>query len=93
MLTFEEAKKIGINACIDKLGRDFVREHRDNGVSCYGEEDGIVSCYVGIDDKPCIIDTSGPIVLDHESHFPYYANCYVNRTDGKITFGDSVLPA
>jgi len=26
MLTFEEAKKIGIRACVDKLGYDFVKK-------------------------------------------------------------------
>lgn len=93
MLTFEEAKKIGINACIDKIGRDFVRANRDNGVSCYGEEDGIVSCYVGVDDKPYVSPYGDKLVLDHESHFPYYANCYVDRADGTITYGDFVLPA
>lgn len=29
MLTFEEAKRVGTIACLDKLGRDFVRKYRD----------------------------------------------------------------
>ena len=38
MLTVEEAKKIGIRACVEKIGYDFCKAHPDNGVSAYGEE-------------------------------------------------------
>ena len=30
MLTYGEARRIGADACIDRLGRDFVKQHRDN---------------------------------------------------------------
>lgn len=93
MLTFEEAKKIGINACIDKLGRDFVRENRDNGVSSYGEDEGLVYCYIGLDDKPFVSKYPGQLVLDSESKFPYYAECYVDPKDGTVTFLDFALPS
>ena len=33
MLTYEKAKKIGIDACIDKLGREFVMSHKDTASS------------------------------------------------------------
>lgn len=39
MLTVEVARKIGINACIDKIGRDFVQTHKDFAVyACGGGE-------------------------------------------------------
>ena len=50
MLSVEAARKIGINACIDKLGREFVLAHRDRATSAYGESDEGVFCFVGVDD-------------------------------------------
>ena len=47
MLTFEEAKKIGIRACIDRIGYDFCLAHNENSTSAYGEVDGIGKCFVG----------------------------------------------
>ena len=52
MLTFEEAKKIGIRACIDKIGYDFCLAHNDNSTSAYGEVDGIAKCFVGVSEEP-----------------------------------------
>ncbi len=37
MLTFNEAKKIGIQACVEKLDMTFCRAHNDNSTSAYGE--------------------------------------------------------
>ena len=93
MLTVEEAANIGINACIDKIGRDFVLAHRDNGTSAYGENDGSVYCYVGVDDQPWAPPpASRRLVLDNETKFPYYASCNVSLTDGVTTFIDYVQP-
>lgn len=52
MLTFEEAKKVGIRACIDKIGYEFCKIHQDNSTSAYGEDDGVAKCFVGINDAP-----------------------------------------
>ena len=35
MLTYEAAKKMGIDACVEKLGRDFVKMHKDTSYSCF----------------------------------------------------------
>lgn len=96
MLTIKEAARIGINACIDKIGRDFVLAHRGNGTSGYGEneEENSVYCYVGVDDKPYVSPYPDDVlVLDSESKFPYYAKCNVSLTDGTTTFIDYALPA
>ena len=51
MLKIEEAKKIGIRACIDKIGYNFCETHRDNGVSSHGvEREGYFYCFVGVSD-------------------------------------------
>ena len=52
MLSADEAKKIGIDACIEKLGFEFCKKHADNATSAYGEDDGIMNCFVGVDDSP-----------------------------------------
>ena len=95
MLTVKEAARIGINACIDKIGREFVLAHRGNGTSAYGEneEENCVYCYVGVDDKPSVSKFSGALVLDSESKFPYHASCNVSLEDGVTTFLDYALPA
>lgn len=96
MLTIKEAARIGIDACIDKIGREFVEKHRDNGTNAYGknEEGDGVYCYVGIDDKPYVSPyPDHVIVLDSITHFPYFANCNVRLADGAIEFLECVVPA
>ena len=47
MIAMERARQIGINACIDKLGRDFVQKHRafsSSGYSTNTEDDGFLFC-------------------------------------------------
>ena len=48
MLTVNEAKNMGITACIEKIGYDFCRKHADNATSGYSEEEGVVNCFVGV---------------------------------------------
>ncbi len=93
MLTIKEAAKIGINACIDKIGRDFVLANRESGTSAYGENDGSVYCYVGVDDQPNVPRSSDTLVLDNTSKFPYHASCNVRLEDGATTFIECVRPA
>ena len=40
MLSIEEARKIAINACIDKLGKDFVEKYKDYSVFAIGVRNG-----------------------------------------------------
>ena len=95
MLTFEEAKKIGTLACLDKLGREFVRKHRDTACSAYGDEDDHAFCFIGVDTEPDSPWTGGPLVLDDSPNqkFPYSASCNVAYSDGKVTFLDCSLPS
>ena len=37
MITFEQARRAGIDACIDRLGREFVTKHRETACSAYGD--------------------------------------------------------
>lgn len=94
MLTFEEAKKIGIKACVDKLGYDFVKKHEDNACSAYGDEGDHASCFVGVSTEPDQPWTGGPLVLDDSpsAKYPYSASCNVAYADGKVTDLECVLP-
>ena len=87
MLTVKEAKKIGIRECIDAIGYEFCKRHAYNGTSLYGDEDGRVYCYVGVNDEPapeCDISKVDRLVLTSVGEWPYYASCHVDRADGRI---------
>lgn len=95
MLTYAQAKKIGVNACLDKLGRDFVKRYESTSCAGYGEEEEFAFCYVGVDDRPDPVYDSTDIILDDRngSKFPYLVSCNVWYEDGRIDFLDCVLPA
>lgn len=95
MLTVKEAAQIGINACIEKIGRDFVQTYKDNSVYAHGdgETEDSVYCYVGVSDAPPPKFPEGVLLLDSASKFPYYASCNVRLTDGATTFLEWALPA
>ena len=89
MLTVDAAKKIGLNACINKLGRDFVLAHKDTSTSAYGEADGTVFCFVGVDTHQA---PYGRLILDNRSKFPYRASCHVNLETGMTQFVECIVP-
>lgn len=87
MLTFEEAKKIGINVCIDAIGYDFCMQHKDNATSAYGVENERMRCYVGVDDRPENLPDlwsleSFALTSNENCQFKYSACCDVNMLDG-----------
>ena len=90
MITYEEARKIGIDACIDKLGREFVMKYRDTSSSAYGDRGGHAYCFVGVRDKPDEKQEEGLTLTSNR--FPYIARCTVNYVDGEIEFLECVLP-
>lgn len=96
MLTVIEAKKIGIRACIDKLGYDFCKKYADNSTSAWGEiEEGIVNCFVGFNTDPapiCDINKVTKLILTHEKDWAYSACCNVYRATGDIEFIEIMTP-
>ena len=88
MLTEKEAKKIGIQACADKIGYDFCKLHENHSVSAYGlNEDGRYYSFAGVSDQPeKVITDIDELVLSPGNDWPYYASCYVNMEDGSIEF-------
>ena len=95
MITYEEARKIGINACIEKLGRSYVEQYRDNSCAGYGQEDEFAFCFVGVDDQPIGQRQPGEgLTLDDSSaKYQYMATCNVWYEDGRIEFLECNIPA
>lgn len=96
MLTVNEAKMLGRDACIDKLGREFVEKHKETSVAAYGDfrDEGIVFCYIGVSDKPLADTYSGSLVLSEEKSrkMPYGVSCNVHLENGDIEFLECSLP-
>lgn len=92
MLNVEAARRIGIKACIDKLGRDFVLAHKEFATSAYGECEEGVYCFVGVDNRSKASDDCKRLILDSHSEFPYRVSCNVNLLDGTHSFIECVLP-
>ncbi|MBR4981587.1 MAG: hypothetical protein IKY94_03390 [Lachnospiraceae bacterium] len=89
MLTVNEAKNIGIRACIEKIGLEFCKQHADNATSGFSEEDGYVNCFVGVNDKPAKqynISEVNKLVLTSGEKWPYAARCNVSLINGNVEF-------
>ena len=65
MLTCDEARALGRNACIQKIGIEFYEKYRTSATIAYGDfsEEGVVFCYVGVDDQPMEDTPSEPLIL------------------------------
>ncbi len=89
MLTTDEARKIGIRACIEKIGVDLCKKHADNSTSAYSDEGNIVNCFVGVDDTPAPdydISKVTRLVLTSREKWKYAARCHVDKVSGTIVF-------
>lgn len=91
MLTYEEARKIGVEACVDRIGRDFVNKYWNSSCPAYADMEDYAYCFLGVDDSDGRNDTDNA-KLTSGDHFPYIARCNVRYSDGNIEFLDCVLP-
>lgn len=91
MLTYENAREIGVNACIDKLGRDFVAKYKDTFCSADGDRGDHIYCFVGVSDRP-LPDMDDGLVLTSDNQFPYIARCTVDYLNGEVSFLNCTLP-
>ena len=89
MLTTNEAKKIGIRACMEKIGMDLCKKHADSATAAYSEEDHIVNCFVGVNDTPTPdydLSKVTRLVLTSCEKWKYSARCHVDKVTGTVTF-------
>jgi len=92
MLNATEAKKIGINACVNKIGIDFCKKYEANACTSYGMRDDKMFCSVGIDDVPYVAPKDPDKLVLSESGFRYTASCNVDMTNGDIEFLECIVP-
>ena len=85
MITVEEAKRMGIEACVNEIGRDLVLANRDKATIACGIIENGVFCFVGVDMEEKR-EKSGDLILDSVSKFTYQVSCKVSLTDGDIVF-------
>ena len=89
MLSVVEAKKKGIEACMDALGRDFCMEHKDNALSGYEEPiNDVMRCFVTVSDSPPNNDS-------HEvggEPMPYQAFIDVDMKTGNTILVELIAP-
>ena len=91
MITYEKAKQIGVDACIDRLGREFVMKYRDSSSSTYGDRGDHAYCFVGVDNGKTREEYT-QLILTSNNKFPFYASCNVRYSDGNVDFLECVLP-
>ena len=91
MLTYDEAKRIGINACIDRIGREFCLKNKDYSCSWYADVDEYAYCGVGVSDEKSYHPEDG-LVLTAKDDWLYMASCNVWYEDGRIEYLDCRVP-
>ena len=92
MLTYEQATKIGIDACVDRIGRDFVMKYKDTACPCYGDMGEFADCFVGVDNSEGRYGDGKTFKLTSPGKWPYSARCTVRYEDGKIEFLECIVP-
>lgn len=63
MLTFNDAKKIGIKACINKPGYDFVKKYEVTACTAYSDEGDHAFCFVGVDTNNISSLSNGGLII------------------------------
>jgi hypothetical protein len=71
---------------MEKIGFEFCLANEENSVTCYGENDGKMFCFVGINDNPRKDRNRDVLILSSLKGFPYYASCNVDMNDGSIEY-------
>ncbi len=71
-------EKIGFQALIKVIGEQFFKEHEDNAVFSYGEENKGLYCFLGISLHPSDRLNGLSASIDD---WDIYASCYVTDTD------------
>jgi hypothetical protein len=90
MLTATEARKKGVRACMEKIGFEFCLANEENSATAYGEDDGKMFCFVGINNNPRKDRNRDVLILSSAKGFPYHSSCNVDMNDGSVEYLDYV---
>ena len=94
MISENDAARIGVNKCIDAIGREFAIANRDSSSTSCGitrsESTGkqVMSCFVGIDTR-ARVDAENQLVLTSTPDWPYFAKCEVDLVSGEAKLIDA----
>lgn len=88
----ESAKKIGRDACIEKLGYEFVKQHKENTVFACGLHDEEMFCFVGVNNEEFVSAKTENLVLDSTSQWQYRVSCFVSLKNGAVRFKECIVP-
>ena len=81
MLTIDEARQKGLNACIDLLGREFMQQYKHQGCAAWGVTENGVFCFVSESTKE---PQQYMVMLDSTSRWSRCAECTVSLSTGEI---------
>lgn len=73
---------------MEKIGFDFCMANEANSATAYGEENGKMFCFVGINEHPNMEYNPDVLVLSSVKGFPYHSSCNVDMNDGNVEFLD-----
>ena len=89
MIDFENARKTGIDLCINALGKDFCIANKDNALSGYEEpENGILKCFVTVDTQK---DRTDKLSISGKP-MQYQAFATVNMQTGEAAITKVIKP-
>ena len=90
MISYNEAKHLGIKTCVDLLGQDFVDKYKNNTCYAYSKDEDNVFCFLGLTTET--YTPTGKLMLTHDESdaFPYRATCSVSMETGKV-FDEKVI--
>lgn len=81
MLTIDETRQKGLNACIDLLGREFVQQYKHQGCVAWGITENGVYCFVAVGSPKT---QQHMIMLDSTSKWLRCAECTVSLNTGDV---------
>lgn len=86
MLSLTQAKSIGMQTCIDSLGRSFVKKYKDTSVTAFGVDENVLYCFLGIStNSQAFVESNSDVLTLSKNDWDYSSSCNVSLTDGTIT--------
>ena len=103
MLTYEEAKKVGVSQCINDFGTDFISNEAETLMAVYAvsAKEKKMFCCVAADTKshngepdtiPVKLKNDQTLFLPDKAIWPYRISLLVSLEDGSVEYLESIVP-